>query len=500
MQPGPQGAEMYVSFQIKAPASGIVTYAVADAVPAESQINELNVYVFGPDDHASDADKTEGNTDAYVLQEEYRFSEADLAFDGSVYTVSGMKVNGENVKHFYFIANRRWNSTPGTKETSILNAGVGGVSTTATSNQPYISLTGWSRDDSYVLTPDQSGKVMTISGLPMSAYAEVDFTTGAPATAPGIAPLRSVARVDVYNKTTNYTIKGITIRSRDNGYHFPSEFDAAGAYVNYLYPGMAALVYPSATGPDPRIGNAGYAGTRNFYGFIEAPAGGLAPSSDPDPKANPTKWLGAGYMYESPAHGTGGLDGATIIVEVEHDVTGQVRALEFLFHDGTDYIAVKRNNVYTLNILETLSNDLHLGYTVTDWKDAAELEIKINATPKAVFAVGAATDIPTGASMSTATTGTMNTTLTAIKGVASYKIIVSASGVPVEFAYASDFTENAWIKNPLLTEIDAVNHIYEFTFNLEENMWPVAKSADIGFRAVCETSPVSHLIISQNFN
>jgi len=352
------GDDMYVSFRVIPPVSGVVTYAtVPDAVPQESQVNVLYVYVFGPNGGTS------GTTDDYTLEGLYTYNQPGS--DATAYTIDNIKVTGKNLKHVYFVANRRVATdiqVGVTKETALVDAGVGTVA--MNSAQPFVSLAA----QPYYPFP----------GLPMSAYTEVDFTSGTgvaaqPAGSPSlnVALLRAVARVDVQNATTNFSIESIAIKSRNNGYVFPSAFDAAGAFTGLLFSGMDAFVMPNAT----RENNLGYPGTMDTYGdVVFNPA--LAAPVDPGTAGwvrddNPTEQFGAGYLYEASA-----ADAASIIVKCRNTTNGELRVIEIPFAqtDGQGgplaNIAVQRNWVYTFKILETVYRGLEATFSVADWEDS----------------------------------------------------------------------------------------------------------------------------------
>lgn len=468
----PAGDDMYVSFHVKAPASGVVTYAtVPDAVPEESKVNVLYVYVFGPNGG------TNGNTDDYTLEGFYTYKNPSA--NATDYLIDNVKVSGRNLKHIYFVANRLNSMVVGTTlETSMVNAGCGTVSTTG--SQPFISLTG---HEDYVS-----------KGLPMSAYTEVDFTTGTadPATHPGVALLRGVARFDLQNATENYTIESIVVRSRDNGYMFPSEFNVDGTYKGLLYTGMDAFTVANTSRED----NFGYAGNKNNYGEIDllATRGSyLAPGGDADPVANPSEMFGAGYLYEASA-----TDGASLVIKCRNNVTNELRALEIPFEQSNAAIAVERNYVYTFKIHETVYQGLEASFIVAEWEDSpAVLEIEVpmvvafNLVSNNVLADGETLT-------SSATSWTLGNVPLA---GGSYSINVDAQGVAVSLLDADQLTDYPWIKNFAIA-LNADGKTYDVTFEVDTRAAGKTynRTASLILKADLPTSPAMTFVVSQKYN
>lgn len=474
------GDDMYVSFHVKAPASGVVTYAVSDAVPAESKVNVLYVYVFGPNANASATEV--GTTDEYVLEGLYTYKQP--AADATDYIIDNIKVTGKNVKHIYFVANRRIvaGSVGTVKETAIVNAGCGAVA--PQSAQPFISLTG-------------HGEYPWI-GLPMSAYTEVDFSSGtaAPATHPGVALLRAVARVDVLNATKNYNIESIAMRSRSNGYMFPSAFDGTGAYVGLLYTGMDAFVMPNTS----RADNFGYAATKELYGdidFATVHGGVLAPSADPDPVANPSSQLGAGYLYEA-----GAADGASLVVKCRNTVSGELRVLEIPFEQGLPLapIAVQRNYVYTFKIFDTTYEGLEASFNVADWEDSpAVLEIEIPMNVAFTMAIPAATPLAGGETFAVNSNGGYDLNNIPLAG-GSYIINIDSQNVAIAVDQ-DELDMYPWIQNFAITpNADGLTNDITFDVAARAAGFTYNRGGAILIKGNLVTSPAITIGLSQKFN
>jgi hypothetical protein len=464
---------MYVSFLVKAPASGVVTYAqVPDAVPDESHVKVLHVYVFGPNGGAS------GTTDDYSLEGLFTYREPTLV--ATDYTVDNIRVTGKNIKHIYFIANR--NVVPGSvgamKETAMVNALCDAVSSSG--DQPYISLTGHAN--------------FPWDKLPMSAYTEVDFSSGtpSPSTNLGVALLRAVARIDVVNATQNFTVEGMFVRSRDRGYYFPSAFDpATGAYIGLRYAGMNAFTLPAT---DQRTD--GYTGTKILYGIVDFAAvhGSVLAPGTGNPIV-PTSRLGAGYLYEASA-----ADSASLVVRCVDNVNGGLRYIEIPFEQGYPLasIAVERNYVYTFRIDETTYRGLEASFIVAQWEDSpAVLEVDVPMGIAFSMAILPTAPLSNGESFKANASGGYDLTDIPQTG-GSYVININSHAVPI----APDNTQMGlypWIQNFTISPLKADN-TFDISFDiLSYTGATYPRTGSIVLKGNLPTSPTVTLGLSQNY-
>jgi hypothetical protein len=483
------GDEVYLSFVVKAPASGAVTYApVPDAVATESQIFNLYVYVFGPDPNASVANA--GTTDGYLLEGTFTYG-SPVADGSGAYTVSGIKVTGNNMKHLYFVANRQIpGATTGvTKETAMVNSLAGLIDPAGL--QPHISLIGHPR-------------TFLQKGLPMSAYTEADIRTGTPpATMASVEMLRAVARVDIYNATTSYVVENLIIKSHNDGFLFPSLFDATGNYIGLLYTGMNTFTLPTAR-------TDGYAGALAEGGKIGIgnPLDGTGTATGPfpypgiQPFANngavpaDTDYAsvkrGAGYLYEAPA-----AAGAEIIVVAKHTVSGLTRAVRAAFVQGTPAVPIdiKRNHVYKFVITESDPNSLVVDpMDVEDWDDGEKVKIDIPLSVAFALSVTAPAPLPAG------TTFDGISTLNGVPaGGGAYTVNVNAQGFPIstDDDLMQQYDTDGWITNfDISTQLP--DGSYNVTFTVTANPSQAVCPAYIPLFADIDTKPVITLNIIQN--
>jgi len=454
------GDEMYVSFNVKAPASGVVTYTPVAAVATESAIHELHVYVFGPKEVPA-GDPAEGTTDAYVLENKQVFK--NLSASGETYDASDLQVTGRNVKRIYFVANRVPGATVGsTTETGFINSTVGSI-TAATGTQPYISLTGWGIDEvSGALKPAGWDTEMFKPGLPMSGFAEIDFSTGTPSGSTNVAMLRSVARIDVGNRTKNYTVTSVTVKSRSNGFNFPSKFNVTtGAYEGFLYPGIDALTLPATSAGTVRVDNGGY--PNNAPTMIYAPIPTTVVPAD--------EKLAVGYLYEAPA------GDASVVIKCYNSASNTYRVIEIPFVQYGDAVAVNRNYVYRFEVTETETEDLEAGFVIVQWENAGIVKaIDENISAPVVFS---AVDGDAGATLS-------GSTVIVPASGGTVTITASASGLPVVVAPYMDmntvFGANPafqWASGWTITSLGGGEYEISFTVEAASNAFQYSATIDM---------------------
>lgn len=405
--------EFNVAFEIKAPASGAVIYrSVPEAIPEETAINSLYVFVFGPNPDVLAADV--GTTNSYIL--EGLFSYENLAVSGgATVNISDIKVSGKNLKRFYFVANHQVGSTAKMPETTMFNYGAQPVNDV----DPIIDIFG--------------GTSYVPPGMPMSYVTEIDFSTGSPVPAGPVAidMLRTYGRIDVVNGTENYRIEKAQFYSRGGTFLF-------GPNAVTENDGVFTTI----------VGNLTVSGRTTNYGSVMYTYGNIDVDLEPSPTLDPEDLStfslkpAVGYIHEAPASSS--IDPFVRLKCVNIDNSSDQRMLDIPFESAGVKVPISRNNVYKFYVSEVVYGNLKASIEVEDWNTDGGMPGVDEQTPVNI-ALTSAYPV-SGAVYPTFTNGSL--VVPAAGG--SYTIECYADGIDIVLMEAVNCS---WISNVTVTPI-----------------------------------------------
>ncbi len=292
---------MRVAFSVKSPASGKVTYKsdTPEAVTGESEVATLYIYLFEP------TVATPTTTDHYALKKIVPVT-GTITAEGDIQNVTSVTVQQRNKKHFYFVAN--------------LDAGF--------DEDDYGTLTETELLEALMTEVTTASNVSISGGMPMTAYKEVDFSSGAPSSSIEVKLVRAVARIDILNEVDDFSVESIQIiNTRSKSYLFAGQTTTPGSKITAK--------------------------------VVSIPA-----------EADQTERLAAVcYLYESPA-----ADAVKVSIKGSYG-DGREKLIEVPFVLEGAAVPIQRNYVYTLRIT-TGQRDIIIPIDPGDWGDGGGIDVE----------------------------------------------------------------------------------------------------------------------------